>query len=390
MPKKPLSPSSSPAEPENNSLETQADAIQNASAAMLPELRELIEGARTRAAVAVNRELVLLYWDLGQRIRTEILKEERADYGEKIVPTLSAQLTKEYGEGYGKRNLFRMIQFAEQFPDRKIVQTLSGKLSWSHFVEIFPLPTPLEREFYATLCLKHGWSVRGLRREIAGALFTRTALASQAEEVIRADLAKLRDEDKWTPDLVFRDPYVLPFLGLADGFSEKDLESAILRELERFLLELGDGFTFAARQKRMTVDGQDFTLDLLFYHRHLRRLVAVELKIGRFEPGFKGQMELYLRWLDKYERAQGEEAPIGLLLCTQAGAEMMELLQIGQSDIHVAQYITQHLPPELLQKKLEEAQQRSQAQLEARTASLAASSLAESSFAESSFAEFGT
>lgn len=336
------------------------------AAELLAELRGLIEQARQRAAVAVNRELVLLYWDLGQRIRVEVLGEERADYGERIVPTLSAQLTAEFGSGFGKRNLFRMIQFAEQFPERAIVEKFTEVLSWSHFAEVLSLRDPIEREFYATLCHASRWSVRGLRREIAGALFKRTALSRNTEELMRQDLAKLREEDRWTPDLVFRDPYLLPFLGLSDTYSERDLEAALRREMESFLLELGAGFAFVARQKRITVDGDDFYLDLLFYHRHLRRLVAIDLKIGRFEPGFKGQMELYLRWLDRYERAGGEAAPIGIILCAEAGPEQLELLQIGQADIHVAQYITEHLPPALLHQKIEAARQRGLAQIAAR------------------------
>ncbi len=334
--------------------------------AILDELRALIEGARHRVAVSVNRELVLLYWDLGQRIRTETLGETRAEYGEQILPTLSAKLTQEFGNGYSARNLARMIKFAEQFPQRSVVETLSETVSWSHFVEILALSQPIEREFYATMCHASRWSVRGLRREIAGALWTRTALSRNREEVVRRELENLRDEDKWTPDLVFRDPYILPFLGLGDAFSERDLEAALVREMERLLLELGEGFAFVARQKRMTIDGKDFYLDLLFYHRHLRRLIAVDLKIGPFEAGFKGQMELYLRWLDKHERATGEDAPIGMLLCTQAGAEQLELLQIGQNDVHVAQYLTSRLPPELLQRILREAEKRGQDQIAAR------------------------
>lgn len=326
--------------------------------ALLAELRVLIERARERVAVSVNRELVLLYWDLGQRVRVEILGEERAKYGEQIVSTLSAQLKSEFGDGFGKRNVFRMIKFAETFPNRATVEKLSATLSWSHFVEILALREPIEREFYATLCHASRWSVRGLRREIAGALFTRTALSRQTEELMRQELAQLRDEDKWTPQLVFRDPYLLSFLGLADTYSERDLESALLREMEAFLLELGEGFAFVARQKRMVIDGRDFTLDLLWYHRGLRRLVALDLKIGAFEAGFKGQMELYLRWLDRHERASGEEAPIGLILCAQAGAEQLELLQIGQADIHVAEYLTRHLPPALLHQKIADAQRR--------------------------------
>ena len=334
--------------------------------ALLGELRVLIERARERVAVAVNRELVLLYWDLGQRVRVEILGEERADYGERIVATLSRQFFREFGKGYSRANVFRMMQFAETFPDRAAVETLSATLSWSHFVEVLALREPIEREFYATLCHASRWSVRGLRREIADALFTRTALSRNTDELMRHELAQLRDEDKWTPELVLRDPYVLDFLDLSEGYSERDLETALVREMERFLLELGEGFAFVARQKRITVDGDDFYLDLLFYHRGLRRLVALDLKLGKFEAGFKGQMELYLRWLDKHERAAGEEAPIGLILCAQAGAEQLELLQIGQADVHVAEYVTRHLPPAMLHRKIEAAQRRRLAQIAAR------------------------
>ena len=174
--------------------------------ALLGELRVLIERARERVAVAVNRELVLLYWDLGQRVRVEILGEERAKYGERIVATLSHQLTQEFGKGFTRSNLVRMMQFAETFPDRATVENLSATLSWSHFVEILALREPVEREFYATLCHASRWSVRGLRREIAGALFTRTALSRNTDELMRQELAQLRDEDKWTPELVLRDP----------------------------------------------------------------------------------------------------------------------------------------------------------------------------------------
>jgi predicted nuclease of restriction endonuclease-like (RecB) superfamily len=333
---------------------------------LLAELRGLILSAQNRVAVGVNRELVLLYWDLGHRVRVEVLGEKRAEYGERIVPTVSAQLAAEFGDGFSKRNVFRMIKFAETFPERAAVEKLSEVLSWSHFVEVLALRQPLERDFYASMCHASKWSVRGLRKEIGGALFTRTALARQGEDVVRAGLETLRDEDRWTPDLVLRDPYILDFLSLSEGYSERDLEAALVREMERFLLEMGEGFAFVERQKRMVIDGRDFHLDLLFYHRRLRRLVAVDLKIGPFEPGFKGQMELYLRWLDKHERAAGEEAPIGLLLCTEAGPEQLELLQIGQADIHVAEYVTQHLPPALLEQKLREAQRRGLAQLSAR------------------------
>jgi hypothetical protein len=158
-----------------------------------------------------------------------------------------------------------------------------------------------------------------------------------------------------SPELVFRDPYILDFLGLQDRYLEKDLEDAILREMESFLLELGAGFTFVARQKRLSIGADDFYLDLLFYHRNLRRLVALELKIGKFKPAYKGQMELYLRWLDKHERKPGEETPIGLILCAEADADQVELLELDQSGIHVAEYLTTLPPRELLSQKLHAA-----------------------------------
>lgn len=238
---------------------------------------------------------------MGKRIRQDILKEKRAEYGEQIVATLSRQLVIEFGNGYSRPNLFRMIRFAEVFADEEIVSTLSRQLSWSHFVEIIPLEDDLKRDFYAEMCRIERWSVRTLHQKISGMLFERTALSKKPEKLIREELDSLRTEDKLTPDLVFRDPYFPDFLGLKDRYLEKDIEDAIMREMENFILEIGVGFTFVARQKRIQVDNDDYYLDLLFYHRGLRRLVAIDLKLGDFRPGDKGQMELYLRWLAKYE-----------------------------------------------------------------------------------------
>lgn len=324
-------------------------------AALLGDLRTLIEGARVRVAQAVNSELTLLHWRIGERIRKDILGQERAEYGERVVETLAQALSAEYGEGFGRRNLFRMIRFAEVFEDGNIVSTLSAQLSWSHFLEIIPLKDDLQRDFYATLCAAERWSVRTLRSKIQGLLFERTALSKKPDALVRQELAALRDEDRMTPDLVFRDPYLLDFLGLADTYSERDLEAGILRELERFLLELGAGFAFVARQKRLIIDQQDFYLDLLFYHRGLRRLIAIDLKLGRFEAAHKGQMELYLRWLDKHERQPGEDAPLGLILCTEKGAEQIELLQLDAGQIRVSEYLTLLPPRPVLEAKLHEA-----------------------------------
>ena len=331
--------------------------------ALLKDLRELIATARQDVARQVNSALVLLYWRVGKRIHQDILKEERAGYGEQILPTLSAELMKEFGAGFTARNLANMVRFAEVFPEEKILHTLCAKLSWSHFRLIIYLDDDLKRDFYAEMCRIEGWSVRTLEKKIGGMLFERTALSRKPEKLIREELDNLRTEDKLTPDLVFRDPYFLDFLGLKDRYLEKDIEDAIMREMENFILELGIGFTFVARQKRIQVDNDDYYIDLLFYHRELRRLVAIDLKLGDFKPADKGQMELYLRWLAKYEQKPDEEAPIGLILCAGKKKETVELLELEKSGIRVASYWTKVLPRELLQKKLHEAIQHARAWL---------------------------
>lgn len=353
--------------PPDETLEQTTDSAANVEETqLLNDIRILIRQARERLAVAVNAELTLLYWHIGERLYKEVLQEQRAEYGQHMVATVSRHLTTEFGKGFTRDNLLRMIQFVQRFPEAQIVGTLSRQLSWSHFVEILPVEDATKRAFYVEMCRLHQWSVRGLKERMQGMLYERTALSKKPEEVIRQELTALRDEDRMTPDMVFRNPYVLTGLGLPDVFSEADLENAVLREIEAFLLELGDGFAFLARQKRMVIDGKDFKLDLLLYHRKLHRLVAIELKLGEFEPAYKGQMELYLRWLDRYEREREEEAPIGLILCEKAGPEQVSLLQLDQGDIRVAEYLTQHLPPPLLEQKLREALRHSREQLATR------------------------
>ena len=322
---------------------------------LLEDLRRLIEDTRQGVAVTVNAALTMLYWRVGKRISDEILKGERAGYGKEILATVSQELVRDYGRGFSYSALTRMLKFSAVFSDRKIVATLSQILSWSHFCEILPLERPLQREFYAEMCRIERWSVRTLRRKIDSMLYERTALSKKPEELARIELDALREEDKLTPDLVFRDPYLLDFLGLKDTFAEKDLEAAILREMEAFILELGVGFAFLERQKRITLDGDDFYIDLLFFHRRLRRLVAIELKLGEFRPAFKGQMELYLRWLDKYERREDEDTPLGMILCAGKKQEQIELLELGRSGIHVAEYLTALPPRKLLAEKLHRA-----------------------------------
>jgi predicted nuclease of restriction endonuclease-like (RecB) superfamily len=268
--------------------------------------------------------------------------------------TVSRELTAEYGRGLSYAELARMIQFSHVFPDEAIVATLSQELSWSHFHALLPIKDPLARDFYAEMCRIERWDVRTLRLKIGGMLFQRTALSKRPKSVIASELAQLRD-GQMTPDIVFRDPYLLDLLGLSGAYSERDLESAILREIEGVLLELGTGFAFVARQKRMCIGKDDFHLDLLFFHRHLRRLIAVELKLESFQPAHVGQMELYLRWLDKHERAPSEEAPIGLILCASADAEQVELLQLDAKSIRVSEYLTELPPLPLLRARLHQA-----------------------------------
>ncbi len=328
---------------------------QPAPEALVTDLRELILSARQTVARGVNAALVLLYWKVGQRIRTDILREKRAEYGEDILPTLSAKLVPEFGQGFSPRNLARMISMAEAFPDEQIVATLSQQLGWSHFVELLPLKKPLQLDFYAEMCRIERWSVRMLRQKINGMLYERTALSKKPDKLAKLELQKLREEDKLTPDLVFRDPYFLDFLGLKGAYSEKDLETAILRDLEAFLVELGSDFAFLARQKRITVDGEDFYLDLLFYHRRLRRLVVIDLKLGRFAPGDVGQMEFYLRWLKKHEMRPGEDEPLGLILCAEKSDERIELFELAKRGIRVGEYVTELPPKKQLAQKLHDA-----------------------------------
>ncbi len=335
---------------------------------VLTDVRRLILAARSSVARAVNQGLVLLNWEIGNRIRREILNEERAQYGEQIVQTLAARLQQEFGRGYSRRNLFNMIKFSEVFPDSEIVHALSTQLSWTHFRQIIPLNDPLKRDFYAEMCRLEKWSTRTLAKKIDSLLYERTGLSKKPAELAKQELAALREEDTLTPDLVFRDPYLLDFLGLKDTFSESDLEAAILRELEAFLLEFGEGMAFLARQKRITVDNEDFYIDLLFYHRTLRCLVAIDLKLEKFQPAHVGQMEFYLRWLAKYEQQAHEKAPIGLILCSEKLDERIELLELDQKSIRVAEYLTELPPRDVLERKLREAIKTARARLEAKGA----------------------
>jgi len=330
---------------------------------LLADLRELILQAREGVARAVDSGLTTLYWHMGRRIRQDILKERRAGYGEQIVSALAAQLSAEFGRGFSRRNLFNMVRFAQVFPDLGIVQPLAAQLSWTHFSFIIYLDDPLQRDFYAEMCRIERWNKRTLQKKIGSMLFERTALSRKPEKLAALELQQLREEDKITPDLIFRDPYILDFLGLKDTYAEKDVEAAILREMEAFILELGVGFCFVARQQRMQVDDRDYYLDLLFYHRKLRRLIAIDLKLGKFEAADKGQMELYLGWLKRHACEPDEADPLGMILCAGKSEEHIALLELQKSGIHVASYWTDALPRKELERKLHEAVRLARARL---------------------------
>ncbi|OQA66166.1 MAG: hypothetical protein BWY36_00939 [Candidatus Diapherotrites archaeon ADurb.Bin253] len=322
---------------------------------LFDEISSLIEQTRRKVAVTINEEIVLLYWNIGKTIKEGIIKSDRAEYGKQIVQSLSGELVQKYGKGYAGQSLWHMVKFYEIYPILSAVQRELQGLSWTHIKSIIYLNDDLKRKFYATLCLKEHWSTRTLDERIGTMLYERTALSKLPEKTIEMQLKELKEKDKMTPELVFRDPYVLDFLELSDTYSEKDLEKAILNALEKFIIELGKDFFFVARQKRITLDNIDYYIDLLFYHRKLRCFVVIELKLDKFRAEYKGQMELYLRYLEKYEMKEGENPPVGIILCTEKGKEQVELLFLPKDKIKVAEYLTQLPSKELFAEKLHKA-----------------------------------
>ena len=335
------------------------------SQSLMQDLHQIIDHARGHVAATANYALTTMYWHIGERINREVLRNERAEYGKQIVSQVATQLQEEYGKkGFEPRSIWRMMQFAQYFPDFKIVSAVSTQITWSHVVEILSLKDDLQREFYLTLAASERWSTRQLRKEIDGMLYERTTIATKPDEIVKKELSTLRDDNVMSPDLVFKSPYFLEFTGLKGMYSEKSLEDCLVTHLEQFIIELGNGFSFVARQKRMIIDGEDFYLDLLFYHRRLHRLVAIDLKKGRFKAEYKGQMELYLRWLEANEVEPGEESPLGLLLCTEGGDEQIELLQLDKAGIKVAKYMTELPSREVLQRQIQKSLEIAKARFE--------------------------
>ena len=317
--------------------------IQIDERALFQYISEIIENRKTHIGAYANREIALMYWEVGTYINSVILDGGRAAYGKNILSTLSTKLMELYGRSFYVENIYRMMRFAKIFEDFTILSTASTKLSWSHFCEIMRVKTEEGRLFYSNDAVERNLSVQSLRREISRKAFERREIANSQ-----------LDGASSVPFNAFKDPFLLDVLGLKDNYLEADLEQAILIGIESFILEFGHGLTFVARQKRMSMDGVDFKLDLLFYSRELRRLIAVELKLGMFKPEYKGQMEFYLKWLSRYNSYAGENAPIGLILCAKAHRGQIELLELDKSGIAVAEYWTVLPPKAEFERKIEE------------------------------------
>jgi predicted nuclease of restriction endonuclease-like (RecB) superfamily len=336
--------------------------VKQHSKVLYKEIAQLIEVSKANVVRSVNKELTLLNWHIGKQLFT-IIDNAENKYGLEIVATVSQLLQNKYGKGYTISSLSRMQQFFQFFPKIKIVATLSQLLSWSHFAELVNVKNDLARSYYTELCKIEHWNVRELRDRINIMLYERTAISKKPEKLIKQELKLLQQQKSFTENIVFRDEYLLDFLDLKDVYSEKDLESAILIELQKFIIEIGNDFAFLSRQKRMIIDGEDYSLDLLFYHRGLNRLIAIELKLGKFKASYKAQMQLYLRWLEKYEMRNHEELPIGLILCTENSKEIIELLMADEKRIKVANYTIELPEAKIIKRKLQKAISNAKAKL---------------------------
>ena len=321
---------------------------------LITAVKAIISGTKNKVAVYVNAELALLYWTIGNYVNTYILQGSRATYSKKIIQNLAVSLTEEFGKGWSERQLRHCLRIAETFPKATIVSAVRRQLSWTHLKTVAYEKDDLKRQFYLEMAANNKWSTRQLNDQIDKMLYERTVLAQKPQQQIEETLKAL-NKNIIEPDVIFKSSYVLDFLGLKNTFSEKELEDALISQIQNFIMELGNGFTFVERQKRMAIDAIDYHLDLLFYHRKLKRLVAIDLKLGKFKPNYKAQMELYLKWLDKYEKEKGEEKPIGLILCSEGNTEHVELLLLDQPEIKVAQYLLEFPSKEWFTQKLKRA-----------------------------------
>lgn len=315
--------------------------LENQTNNLYQVISRLIVDAKSRVAITANTELALLYYHVGVYINEFILEGNRAAYGKQIIGNLSSKLTNNFGKGWSHKQLLHCLRAAESFTEDQIVSALRRQLSWTHLKTISYEDNSIKRKFYLEMSISHKWNTRILAEQIDKMLFERTVISKEKDIEINNALTELNEKDLINPELIFKNTYVLDFLNLPNNYSEKDLETALVGNLQDFILELGAGFAFLERQKRISIDAIDYHLDLLFFHRKLKRLVAIDLKLGKFKPKYKAQMELYLRWLQKNEMQNGEEKPIGLLLCSEGNSEHIELLMLDEKEIKVAQHLTE-------------------------------------------------
>ena len=323
---------------------------------LFSDVCSIIEGTRNRIATYLNTEVCMTNWYVGKRIKEDVLKNQRAEYGQQILKNLASRLSEKYGTGWGVGKLKHCVRSAYLFTEEEIGYAVRSQLTWTHLRSLMGVKDELARTFYMEMCRMEHWDTRTLDDKIDTQLYERTAISRRPEEVINRELQNVKETNTLVPDLVFRSSYLLDILGLPDTFSEKDLEDAILSQIQLFIKEFGSDFAFLDRQKRITVDSVDYYIDLLFFHRGLKRLVVVDLKLGKFKPEYEGQMLLYLRYLNKNERREGEESPIGLILCSEGNTEHIEYLMLEEdSPIRVAQYYTKLPDKKLLSEKLQRA-----------------------------------
>lgn len=322
---------------------------------LFKDVCQIIEGTRSRLATTVNAEVCLMNWHVGKRIKEDVLYNKRAEYGKEIIKHLADKLTAQYGKGWSAYKLQHCVRSAYTFSEDEIVYAVRTQLTWTHLRSLMSIDDELKRSFYMEMVRIERWDTRTLDEKIDGMLYERTALSRKPEELIKQELKQIQQTNLLTPDAVFRSSYFLDTLGLADTYSERELEDAILVNLQSFIKEMGSDFAFLDRQKRITVDAVDYRIDLLFFHRGLKRLVAIDLKLGKFKPEYEGQMLLYLRYLNKNDRKEGEESPIGLILCSQGNTEHIEYLMLEDGKIKVAQYYTQLPDKKSLSEKLHKA-----------------------------------
>lgn len=329
--------------------------IQNHIPELYNDVCQLIDVSRTRLATSVNAEICLLNWNIGKRIKEDVLYNQRAVYGKEIIKNLSLKLTEKYGSGWSDRKLLHCIRSAYIFSKEEIGYAVRIQLTWTHLRSLMFIEDELKRKFYMEMARIEHWSTRTLDEKIDKLFYERTGLSRKPEDLIKQELNQIQETNSLTPDVVFRSSYFLDMLGLSDTYSEKNLEDSILLHLQSFIKEMGNDFAFLDRQKRITIDAVDYRIDLLFFHRTLRRLVVIELKLGKFKPEHEGQMLLYLRYLNKNERKECEESPIGLILCSEGNTEHIEYMMLEESDVKVAQYYTQLPDKKLLSEKLHKA-----------------------------------